>query len=113
MKFDVNKPQVIATIEGAWEKTLPKLTSVVFADMRPFVKMDTGMLDRSAETASDFAKGKIVWNTPYAHYQHENHEAKTLTYHPLATKRWTEKAENQCKNDWDKQAQKLFAEALK
>ena len=113
MKWNVNESHVVGTIEGAWNKALPKLTSVILADMRPFVKMDSGMLDRSAEVASEFNKGKIIWDTPYANRQHESDNVKTLTYHPQATGHWTEKAEQQCASDWQKQAQNLFAEALK
>ena len=112
MKWDVNNLQVLSMMTDVWERSRSRLASVILADIRPFVKYDDGDLDKSAETASDFDKGKLVWNTPYAHYQWNLEAVKTLTKHPQASPRWTEKAENQCFEDWKRQGQKIYAEEL-
>ncbi len=111
--IELNEAYATELLEAAWQKTLPELTDVILASIRPYVKRDQGTLDDSpTEDNASLKQGKIKWNTPYARRQYWNYPAKTLTHHPLATVRWDEAAAAQCKDDWEKQAQVLFTEAL-
>lgn len=60
-----------------------------------YVPMQTGMLRRSAQLASDIGSGELVWNTPYAARQYYC-TARNRSYSATAGAYWGErmKADN-------------------
>lgn len=77
------------------------------ADMRPYVKRDTGQLERSALGASDFRAGKIV----YTALDDDGEEYASIAYedprigshgdqNPQATAHWAEAASDDHAEEW-------------
>ena len=50
-----------------------KLMQRIIRDTHPLVPFDTGMLDNSAQLATDYETGEIIWSTPYARPQYYLH----------------------------------------
>ena len=50
-----------------------KLMQRIIRDTHPLVPFDTGMLDNSAQLATDYETGEIIWSTPYARRQYYLH----------------------------------------
>ena len=45
-----------------------KIDQTVIDYCKPYCPHDTGILERSPETASAIGSGKVIYDTPYAHY---------------------------------------------
>ncbi len=82
-----------------WTKNLNTVQAMfdeeVLRKTDPYVPMDTGLLKRSAQLASNIGDGELEWNTPYASYQYYK-TSRSRTYSPLAGAYWGErmKADN-------------------
>lgn len=99
---------------------LEKLTMQVEADMRPYVKRDTGALERSAATNSDFRAGRITYSATdergreYASDAYNDprvgsHEGQN----PKAAPEWASRAETDLGGSWAEYAGELIEEALR
>lgn len=56
----------------------------------PYVPMDTGLLRRSAQMASNIGGGELDWSTPYAAVQYYG-TSDSRSYSPLAGGHWGER----------------------
>lgn len=86
---------------------LELLTLTVEEDMRPYVKHDTGHLEDSARSNSDFRGGKIVYTAAdedgedYAAAAYEDTRVgKHGNQNANATARWAEKASEDRAEEW-------------
>lgn len=107
IKIDQNKCG--AKVMGAWAKGLFALSSQILGDCNQYVKIDTHNMERSSYTASDLAKGKLVWDTVYAKRQYWAIET-SLT--PGRTWKWCETAKTKHLADWAKIAEKGLKDNL-
>lgn len=85
------------------------LDSSIIRDTDPFVPMDTGMLARSAETASAIGKGEIVYDTPYArriYYGLELHISKL--HHPNASVLWFQQSKAMHEKRWIAEVERIL-----
>jgi hypothetical protein len=107
IKVDVDLNKMLRGLESAQAgDAMELLTRTVEADMRPYVKRDTGQTVDSAQILSDFRAGEIVYDAtrvaghPYAEYAYEDpHVAKTDT-NPKATAHWKDAAERDRAGEW-------------
>ena len=109
MKMQINKAQVRAKIDGAWEKTRFGLSAEILEDCNKYCKEDQHGLIASSYIHSNYKQGLLVWETPYAKRQYW--EIKTsLT--PGRTWKWCETAKRKNKDTWQRKAQRGFVENL-
>ena len=98
---------------------LEKLTMQIEGDLRPYVKHDTGALERSAATNSDFRAGSIT----YSATDDRGHEYAADAYwdsrvrkgprqNPRASGQWDRKAEADLGDSWAEYAGRLIEEAI-
>ena len=103
--ININKSAVEAKIMGQWDKALPMLTEEILNDCNQYCKEDTGALIASSMTHSDFKRGIMKWETPYARRQYW--EIKTsLT--PGRTWKWVHYAKSKYQAQWTRQAARLM-----
>lgn len=87
---------------------LELLTMTVEEDMRPYVKHDTGQLELSARTQSDFAAGRVVYSAvrgkkarQYAsHAYYDEAVGDHVGQNPRASAKWAEAAKRDCGEEW-------------
>ena len=70
-------PAFAARMNRAGSTTLSNLTQVVARDTDKFVLFQTGMLKNTAQIASEYENGLIVYSTPYARRQYYLHPQGT------------------------------------
>ena len=83
-----------------FSKAQHMLDTSIIRDTDPFVPMDTGMLARSAETASAIGKGEIVYDTPYARRLYYGDFSFRTVHHPNACREWFEAAKAVHEKRW-------------
>ena len=97
------------------EDAMERLAREVEADVRPYVKRDTGSLEDSAATYSDFRSGRIVWSAqgPGGEYAGHAYETEGVGRHtgqnPKATARWAEAAKRELLESWRRLASEAFS----
>lgn len=78
-----------------WTKALNTVQAMfdmeVLRTTDPYVPIDTGMLRRSAQLASDIGGGELVWATPYAAAQYYG-TADYRPYSSLAGAHWGDRS---------------------
>ena len=85
------------------------LDDAVKRDTDPYVPMDTGMLARSAQTASPSGSGAVVYDTPYAHRLYYGLDFNfRKTHHPLATAQWFEAAKSVNEKRWIAEVERIL-----
>lgn len=85
------------------------LDDAVKRDTDPYVPMDTGMLARSAQTASPSGSGTVVYDTPYAHRLYYGLDFNfRKTHHPLATAQWFEAAKSVNEKRWIAEVERIL-----
>lgn len=105
---------ILSSFQGEEAKdALELLTRTVEADMRPYVKKDTGALEASAESNSRFREGVIVYTATrgyceYAGYAYEDPNVASTDRNPKATSHWDEAAADERMDEWEQ----LIADAL-
>ena len=112
VNFDVNK--ILGKINKAKEHTTEILTNEVLKDTNVYVPADEWKTRDSSLSASDFKKGIIRYNTPYAkrlYYDASLNISKKPN--PNARGLWFEEAKSINKEKWNRIAKKLFREAYK
>ena len=97
---------------------LEKLTMQIEGDLRPYVKHDTGALERSSATNSDFRAGRITYSATddrgreYAsHAYYDERVRRGPRQNPKATDQWDRKAEADLGESWAAYAGDLIEEA--
>lgn len=95
-----------AQIKTGAAQALPELSEQILQDCNYYCKQDQSTLISSSLTASDPAKGELVWDTPYAAMQYYLPAAVKDT-NPNASSMWCHKAEDAYGEDWQKLLQKL------
>ncbi len=96
IRIDVKKRLFASALleKAAKAKRLAVMTTAMCLkkEAEPYVRWQTGATARSADR-SDFAKGLIKYDTPYARYAYYNERSRvTRDVHPLASARWVEVA---------------------
>jgi hypothetical protein len=104
----IDKHAVQARIMGDWQKALPVLTEQILNDCNQYVKWDTGMLAQSSYTHSDFKRGVMVWQTPYARRQYWEIRTAYRDMNPKATWKWVHAAKAKHYKQWTRQAAALM-----
>lgn len=85
------------------------LDDAVKRDTDPYVPKDTGMLARSAQTASPSGSGAVVYDTPYAHRLYYGLDFNfRKTHHPLATAQWFEAAKSVNEKRWIAEVERIL-----
>ena len=108
VRIKIDESHIIAKMDNAWNTGIEMLSSQILRDCNYYCKEDTGMLIMSSLIHSEFKKGRLVWQTPYAARQY--YEIPTA-YHDVnhnATWRWCEYARKSFGKDWDRQAQAIM-----
>lgn len=109
MKVTINKAEVQAKVEGAWNRALYALSAQVLQDCNEYVKVDQHTLESSSYTASRLSEGVLVWDTPYAKRQYW---AIQTSLTPGRTWKWCETAKKKNLHKWARIAEKGLRENL-
>lgn len=85
------------------------LDESVLKDTDKYVRYRTGVLARSAQTASRIGAGAIIYDTPYAKRVYYD-EASNVTRdtHPLATPKWFEESKRKNEDKWMQAVEKIL-----
>lgn len=80
-----------------------KLMQRIIRDTHPLVPFDTGMLDNSAQLATDYDTGEIIWSTPYARRQYYLHPKGEGLHgkNGLRGSYWAERSKGANKVSWN------------
>lgn len=92
----VNMARAMTTARGM-------LLQRIIRDTDPLVPFDTGMLKNTAQLATDYDTGEIIWSTPYARRQYYLH-AKGESLHGdtgLRGSYWAERSKDAHKIAWE------------
>lgn len=77
------------------------LDESVLKDTEQYVRYRTGILARSARTASMIGQGKIIYDTPYARkVYYDTSSDVTRDIHPNATPKWFEESKKKNRKHW-------------
>lgn len=99
---------------------LERLTMQIEGDLRPYVKHDTGALERSSATNSDFRAGRITYSASddrgreyAADAYFDERVRRGPRQNPKASDQWDRKAEADLGDSWAAYAGDLIEEALR
>nr|DAQ98670.1 MAG TPA: Minor capsid protein [Caudoviricetes sp.] len=114
----MSKPRITVDLSGIEAKLSPeamRAKQAVFAqrvgsDMNERCPVDEGTLRDSMPENSDFEKGQIVWNTPYAKRVLNADGVRTVK-NPRACPQWPEAVKAERLGEWQKMAGALVAGA--
>ena len=112
VKIDIDKSKVLAKVETAYNKGLAQLSMIVLDDCNRYCKEREGTLIQSSYIHSEPNEGKLIWQTPYAKRQYWEIKTAYKDKNPEASYRWCEVAKRKHKEQWERQAQKLFEENI-
>ena len=95
--------------------TLAKLTQIVARDTDKFVPFQTGMLKNTANIASDYDNGRIVYSTPYARPQYYLHPQGTDLHGDtgLRGSYWGQRSKGANMSSWETTAHELMKKESK
>ena len=99
VEFDLNK--LLAKYRSRAKTAQIVLDESVLKDTDAYVRYRTGVLARSARTASRIGQGAIIYDTPYAkkvYYDESGYVTKDV--HPLATSKWFEESKKKNEKKW-------------
>lgn len=109
VKIVISENRVQARLVGAWNTGLEKAAWEILADCNEYCKQDQGTLIMSSMIHSQFNKGRLIWDTPYAKRQYW--EIKTsLT--PGRTWKWCETAKKKHGDRWRRLTERAMRENL-
>lgn len=106
-----NKTKLSDLIRNGIDGMIPAVSEQAHEDCNYFARKYQGTMILSSETASDFKKGELVWNTPYAKKVYYT-GTPSQDANPNASLMWCEKAYDTFGGKWQKIAQKAFAEGM-
>lgn len=101
IKIDQNA--VVARVMGKWNDALPKITEEILNDCNEYCKRDQGTLIASSYLHSDFRRGIMRWQTPYARRQYWEIPTN-LSGDPKRTWKWVHVAKSKHLQQWIRQA---------
>ena len=111
LKVTHDKAAITRKVQAAADKSVRVVTEQVVKDSNYYCRQDQGTLIASSQTASDYAKGLAVWDTPYAkRVYYTGVPSKDVNQN--ASLQWCEKARSAHQNDWREMAQKALREGL-
>ena len=108
VRIEINESQITANLGVAWSNALRPLAEEILNDCNQYCKMDTGALIASSQIHSQFDKGLLIWQTPYARRQYYEIRTAFTDMNPMATWRWAEVAKQHHLDQWARQAQRLI-----
>lgn len=101
----VNIQPTHRTISRAVERAVEPVSIQVANDSNKFVAKDTGSLEASVFTSSDFGNGKVIWGTKYAAMVYHNTSFRlNRTKNTKAQALWFEVAKAQDIGTWTRVA---------
>lgn len=99
MKVTFNMSAVKERIESAGQKAVFIVVQQALKDCNYYCKQDTSELIDSSILHSDFEKGILIWQTPYARYQYYLDDTRK-DKNPNASKMWAHVAFAKHKKEW-------------
>lgn len=108
LKQTINKHRVEMRIQGAAGKALLQLSEEILNDCNQYCKMDEGALIQSSYIHSNFAEGKLIWQTPYSKRQYWEIQTANKHPNPQARWKWCAYAKAQHKEEWARKAALLM-----
>lgn len=84
----------------------------ILRDTDPLVPFDTGILKNTAQLATDYDSGEIIWSTPYARRQYYLHEKGTALHGDTGLRGswWAERSRDSNKISWEQFYKKAVKE---
>lgn len=84
----------------------------ILRDTDPLVPFDTGMLKNTAQLATDYDSGEIIWSTPYARRQYYLHEKGAALHGDTGLRGswWAERSRDAHKISWEQFYKKAVKE---
>lgn len=84
----------------------------ILRDTDPLVPFDTGMLKNTAQLATDYDSGEIIWSTPYAQRQYYLHEKGAALHGDTGLRGswWAERSRDSNKISWEQFYKKAVKE---
>lgn len=113
MNFRVthDRAAISRKVEAAAGKAVAVLSEQVLKDSNYYCRQDQGTLISSSHTASDFQKGIVAWDTPYAKkVYYTGVPSKDVNHN--AELQWVEKARAAHREDWRGIAEKALREGM-
>ena len=101
VRVEVNTAKILGRTKQKWQRNLAEITTVIRADTNEYVRFDQGQLKQSSYTASQPAKGRIIWNTPYARKAYYTGKPRRVK-NPNAAILWCEEAKRRHLKEWRK-----------
>lgn len=108
VKIMVDNWKILNKVDQAFKKSLPVLSKEILFDCNEYVKWADGILAMSSYIHSNFEKGKLIWQTPYAKRQYWEIKTAHTDYNPKATWKWAEVAKSELMGKWTRQADVLI-----
>lgn len=109
VEFDLSK--LLAKYRSRAKVAQVMLDEAVLKDTDAYVRYRTGVLARSARTASRIGQGAIIYDTPYAkRVYYDEFSNVTRDIHPLATPKWFEESKKKNKDKWLKAVDRILKE---
>ena len=103
----IDKSAVVARVMGQWDKALPMITEEILNDCNEYCKRDHGDLIASSYLHSDFKRGIMRWQKPYARRQYWEIPTN-LSGESKRTWKWVHVAKSELQSKWNRQAAKLM-----
>lgn len=108
VKIKIDARGIYAKIDQKFTSGREMLSQIILSDCNKYCKEDTGMLIMSSLIHSDLARGRLVWNTPYAARQYYAIPTAYKEVNPGASWRWVEVAQKAHKKEWARQAENIM-----
>ena len=109
IKLDLDIDDVLRQYQNRAKDAQRFLDESVLKDTDKYVRYRTGVLARSAQTASRIGSGAIIYDTPYAkrvYYDESTFVTKDI--HPLATPKWFEESKRKNEKKWMDAVEKIL-----
>lgn len=110
-KVTHDKAAIQRKVEAAAGKAVAVLSEQVLKDSNYYCRQDQGTLISSSHTASDFQRGIVAWDTPYARKVYYT-GVPSRDVNRNAELMWVEKARSAHQADWKDIAQKALREGM-
>ena len=112
--LDDTMKELAKIVERTVEMSIPKVSSEFLTDSNYYIPFREGDLKRSSINFSDFNKGKLVWQTPYARRLFYNPQYNfSKDANPNARGLWAEYAKSQNKDKYKDITNEQFEKAKK
>ena len=109
VQTEVDITGILRRLKGGSERVVPLLAQQVAKDSNYFIPKDTGALESSVFTASNWKDGEVIWSTPYARRLYWNPAFNFSTdVNPNARGLWFEAAKTHFLSDWERTVQGVF-----